>query len=123
MTTARSRFAWILSFVISLALPIDVANAGSRFETGSSTPVHSSAHLDFTIIVPEFVWLQSEAVEHPTGKSMHLSGIVSPQSRTWRTIGNGGDIVRVNAGWTKSESSTPRAAIENTTVDFAVAAP
>ena len=34
------------------------ANAGSQFETGDTTPLTASAHLDFTIVVPKFVALR-----------------------------------------------------------------
>ncbi len=108
---------------LSLTLPTEVAKAKSRFETGNATPVHSVAHLDFTIIIPEFVWLRLESVEHSTRKSMRHPSVVLPLSRTWRTKGNGGDIVIVNSDWAKLDMSSPQAAMRISIVDFAVAAP
>ncbi len=123
MITARNRYAWMLTIAMTLSLPTEVAKAKSRFETGNATPVHSVAHLDFTIIIPEFVWLRLESVEHSTRKSMRHPSVVLPLSRTWRTKGNGGDIVIVNSDWAKLDVSSPQAAMRISIVDFAVAAP
>jgi len=43
--------------VLALGLPM-AANADSTFTTGAGTPLTASAHLDFTIVIPKFVYLR-----------------------------------------------------------------
>ena len=46
-----------MAFALVALWPV-MAHADSRFETGASTPSRASAHLDFTIIVPNVAFLR-----------------------------------------------------------------
>jgi hypothetical protein len=49
----------------ALAFAPDSASAESRFETGDKTAVEAAAHLDFTIVVPEFIVVETGARTKP----------------------------------------------------------
>jgi len=93
MDKRQFRSAWLIA---ALVFPLfsTSANADSRFAIMNTSPLVSWSHVDFTIVIPEFVRLSSAfraAVRG--GNSGQLTEPKSATTKSVFALGNGGTIV------------------------------
>jgi hypothetical protein len=113
-----------ISLAICLGFPAENVSAASRFETGGSVPVQSRAHLDFTIVIPEFVWLRPpEHVEVVMPPDNHDTQEGESTPPSWSVTGNGGPIVSAFFAEGQDSQSRERSSLTNAIATFAIAAP
>lgn len=93
--------AWAVSTIrgfsalCALALLAETAQAGSRFETSASSGAKAAAHLDFTIVIPEVVYLGSaraaDEKDIPAQLTMQANDRAKPDG-PYRVLTNGGTL-------------------------------
>lgn len=85
----------------ALTLLAGTAQAGSRFETSATPNAKAAAHLDFTIVIPEVVYLGSasagEGKDMPAQLTVQASHRAKP-ARPYIVLTNGGTLAFAQAG-------------------------
>ena len=120
----RLRGVQAICMAMILCLPHESVSASSRFEAGEPHLLQSRAVLDFTIIIPEFVWLhtgsKAQAEQEIDGQGSQLGARVP---RTSNVTGNGGAIVPAYYSLAGSDAPGGPTTSSDAAKDFAVAIP
>lgn len=113
-----------ISLAVCLGLPAEGISAASRFEAGTSVPVQSRALLDFTIVIPEFVWLKPP-VRNEAGQSPEEHGSLEEEAgaSSWSATGNGSPIVPAFFPTGQASQSLDQEFSDNALATFTVASP
>lgn len=103
---------------IGLVVP---AHAESRFETGDPAPLAPSTHLDFTIIIPDYIYLGSESRASGNSISTRIISNNGTIALSLQTLGESaipGQVMAVPSGAvTNSDGRLAFAAIQNGAAD------
>lgn len=94
----------------ALVLFIEAAQAGSRFETSPLPTTKTAVSLDFTIVIPEVVYVGSASAGWVNQQTQPLSG-----RGTYGAMPSGPYVVQTNAG-TLAFAPTPVARADNSPV-------
>lgn len=80
--------------VLALLLPLDDAVAGSRIDISEPAPLLSRTYLDFTIVIPQVLWLRQSTDASPgPSNETNAASTFQPQTQAWSVVGNGNTLV------------------------------
>lgn len=122
----KTRFTRAQAFVmvLGLLLPLDGAVAGSRIDIGEPAPLMSRTYLDFTIVIPQVLWLrQSTDAAHGPSNETNVASTFQPPTQAWSVIGNGNTLVITSPMVVGEETRSSSQSTISAAVDFIAATP
>lgn len=122
----KTRFSRAQEFLMALGLllPLDGAVAESRIDIGEPAPLLSSTHLDFTIVIPQVLWLrQSTDAAHGLSNETNAANTFQPQAQPWSVFDNSKNLVLTSRTAASYGKQRPDLSNRSPAVDFIAATP